>query len=47
MRHEIGIAALTHGNPTGYISAGAFAVIIAEFIYEKSLEESLCTIFEI
>ena len=47
MIHGMGIAALTHGHPTGYISAGAFAVIIAEFINGKSISESLETTFEL
>ena len=41
------IAALTHGHPTGYIAAGAFSVIIAELINQKSLEESLDTAYEL
>jgi len=45
MRHGMAIAALTHGHPTGYIAAGALAVIIAELINGKSLEESLHTAF--
>ena len=34
-------AAITHGHPTGYIAAGAFAVIIAELIKGKKLFESV------
>lgn len=33
-------AAITHGNPTGYLSAGVLAAIIAELINGKSLIES-------
>ena len=35
------IAALTHGNPTGYLSAGTMAAIIAEIINNKSIIESV------
>jgi ADP-ribosylglycohydrolase len=40
---EIGcdIAAITHGHPTGYLSAGTFSMIIAELINGKSIVESL------
>ena len=46
MDHGMKIAALTHGHPTGYISAGAFAVIIAELINGKTLVEGLDSSFE-
>lgn len=46
MEHGMRIAALTHGHPTGYISSGAFAVIIAELINGKTLAESLDSSFE-
>lgn len=45
MVHGMGIAALTHGHPTGYVAAGAFAAIIAELVKGKSLPESLETTF--
>jgi len=35
------IAELTHGHPTGYIAAGAFAVIIAELANGESMIESI------
>lgn len=35
------IAALTHGHPTGYLSAGAFALIIAELLNNKDLVDSI------
>lgn len=40
---EVGceLAAITHGHPTGYLSAGAFAMIIAELVNNKSLIESI------
>ena len=39
------IAAITHGHLTGYLAAGAFAMIIAEILNDKCLEESIaCTI---
>lgn len=47
MFHGMGIAALTHGHPTGYVSAGAFAVIIAELINGKSIERSIDTALEL
>lgn len=47
MVHGMRIAALTHGHPTGYISAGAFTVIIAELINGKSITESLDSVFEL
>lgn len=47
MIHGMGIAALTHGHPTGYISAGAFAVLIAELINGKNIAESLNYTFEL
>ena len=34
-------AALTHGHPSGYLSAGAFGQIIAEILLGKSLEEAI------
>ena len=36
-------SAITHGHPTGYLTAGAFAVIIAELINDKTIEESVDT----
>ncbi len=38
---EVGaeVAAITHGHPTGYLAAGAFAAIIAELINGKSIME--------
>lgn len=45
MIHGMGIAALTHGHPTGYISAGAFAVIVAELVNGKSIVESVDSAF--
>ena len=41
MFHGMGIAALTHGHPTGYISAGAYAVIIAELKNRKGIDRSI------
>jgi len=41
------IAAITHGHPTGYLAAGAFAMIIAEILNEKSLETSIKSAVEI
>ncbi|MDF2943902.1 MAG: draG [Herbinix sp.] len=35
------IAAITHGNPTGYLSAGTMAAIIAEIINGNSIIESV------
>ncbi len=35
------LAALTHGHPTGYIAAGAFAVLIAEIVQGHDLKEAL------
>lgn len=35
------IAAITHGHPTGYLAAGAFAMIIAEILNGKSIETSI------
>ncbi|MEI4802294.1 ADP-ribosylglycohydrolase family protein [Bacillus sp. FJAT-51639] len=35
------VAAITHGHPTGYLAAGALAVIIAELINGKSVIESI------
>ncbi|MGE6259925.1 ADP-ribosylglycohydrolase family protein [Heyndrickxia sporothermodurans] len=37
------LAAITYGHPTGYLSAGAFAMIIAEIINEKTILESVKT----
>lgn len=34
------VAAITHGHPSGYLSAGALAVIVAELLNGKSLAES-------
>lgn len=34
-------AAITHGHPSGYISAGIFACIIAEIISGNDIEESV------
>jgi ADP-ribosylglycohydrolase len=34
------VAAITHGHPTGYLAAGAFAAIIAELINGKSIMDS-------
>jgi len=34
------IAAITHGHPSGYLSAGAFSAIIAELINGKTILES-------
>ncbi len=36
-------AALTHGHPTGYLAAGAFAVMIAELARGASLPDSAAT----
>jgi len=47
MRSGMSIAALTHGHPTGYIAARAFAVIIAELINAKSLDESINAAFQL
>lgn len=35
------IAAITHGHPTGYLAAGAFAMIISEILNGKSIETSI------
>lgn len=42
---EVGceLAAITHGHPTGYLSAGAFAMIIAELLNNKGLMESIAS----
>lgn len=40
-------AAITHGHPTGYISAGIFACIIAEIISGNDLEGAVNTALEI
>lgn len=37
------IAAITHGHPTGYLSAGAFATIIAELVNGKTILDSTMT----
>ncbi|WP_102261302.1 ADP-ribosylglycohydrolase family protein [Mesobacillus jeotgali] len=34
------VAAITHGHPSGYLAAGALAVIIAELLNGKSIAES-------
>ena len=34
------VAAITHGHPSGYVAAGALAVIIAELLNGKSIAES-------
>jgi ADP-ribosylglycohydrolase len=36
-------AAITHGHPTGYLTAGAFAAIIAELVSGKELSEGVET----
>lgn len=36
-------SAITHGHPTGYLCAGAFATIIAELINGKSILDSITT----
>ena len=36
-------SAITHGHPTGYLTAGAFAVIIGELVNDKTIEESVDT----
>lgn len=41
------VAAITHGHPTGYLAAGAFAMIIAEILNEKSIEASVESTVEI
>lgn len=35
------LAALTHGHPTGYIAAGAFAVIISSIIKGTNIERAV------
>lgn len=47
MVHGMGIAALTHGHPTGYIASGALAVIIAELVNGKSIHVSLNSALEL
>lgn len=37
------IAAMTHGHPSGYLAAGAFAAIIADILQGKSLRDSVQT----
>jgi ADP-ribosylglycohydrolase len=41
------IAALTHGHPSGYLSAGAFAMIVAELLNNKGLTESIISTINI
>lgn len=41
------IAAITHGHPTGYLAAGAFAMIIAEILNDKSIDDSINSTVEI
>lgn len=41
------IAALTHGHPTGYLSAGALAAIIAELVNGKTIIDSISTTIRI
>lgn len=41
------IAAITHGHPTGYLSAGAFATIIAELVNGKTILDSTMTALSI
>lgn len=41
------LAAITHGHPTGYLSAGALSVIIAEIINGKSILESTLSAIDI
>ncbi len=36
------IAAITHGHPTGYLAAGAFAVVVALTLRGISLAEAVC-----
>ena len=45
LAYELGLAAakLTHGHPTGYLSAAVFAAIIAELILGKSLIDTIHT----
>ena len=40
-------AKLTHGHPTGYLSAGVFAALIALLVDGKSLEQAAGTVREI
>ncbi len=35
------LAAITHGNPTGYLAAGTYAYILAEVLNEKNLDEAV------
>lgn len=37
------LAAITHGNPTGYLAAGTYACILAEILNEKNLDEAVRT----
>lgn len=41
------IAAITHGHPTGYLSAGAFSMIIAEILNNNSLEKSISSTIDV
>lgn len=40
------VAAITHGHPTGYLAAGALAMIIAEIINGKTLIDSIYSSIE-
>lgn len=40
-KHAVGSAALTHGHPTGQLSAGAFAQIIALVLTESPLPDAI------
>jgi ADP-ribosylglycohydrolase len=40
------LAALTHGHPTGYTAAGAFAVIIAAIIEGESIDQAVLSALE-
>jgi ADP-ribosylglycohydrolase len=46
LAYELGLVAakLTHGHPTGYLSAAVFAAIIAELIVGKSLTDAIGTV---
>lgn len=35
------LAAITHGNPSGYLAAGTYAYILAEILNEKNLDEAV------
>jgi len=41
------LAAITHGHPTGYLAAGAFAMIIAEILNDTSIKASINNAVEI